>query len=95
MQLLKNCIGPTIRIGRESWCLPYAGFFPCLVIVSFKIATSSLRLSKLSSAQEIFQIQAGLRLGSALDLEFKPGLSSALNENLNLSQAQARLGIKN
>ena len=20
------CIGPTIRIGRESWCLPYAGF---------------------------------------------------------------------
>ena len=27
MQLLKNCICPTIRIGRESWCLPYAGFF--------------------------------------------------------------------
>ena len=26
-QLLKNCIGPTIRIGPESWCLPYAGFF--------------------------------------------------------------------
>ena len=24
---LKICIGPTIRIGRESWCLPYAGFF--------------------------------------------------------------------
>ena len=22
-----TCIGPTIRIGRESWCLPYAGFF--------------------------------------------------------------------
>ena len=21
-----NCIGPTIRIGRESWCLPDAGF---------------------------------------------------------------------
>ena len=20
------CIGPTIRIGREGWCLPYAGF---------------------------------------------------------------------
>ena len=20
-------IGATIRIGRESWCLPYAGFF--------------------------------------------------------------------
>ena len=24
-QLLQNCIGPTIRIGQESWCLPYAG----------------------------------------------------------------------
>ena len=23
---LQNCIGPTISIGRESWCLPYAGF---------------------------------------------------------------------
>ena len=21
------CIGSTSRIGRESWCLPYAGFF--------------------------------------------------------------------
>ena len=27
MQLLKNCIGSTIRIGRESCCLRYAGFF--------------------------------------------------------------------
>ena len=27
LQLLQNCIGPTIRIGWESWCLPYAGFF--------------------------------------------------------------------
>ena len=26
MQPLENCIGPIIRIGRESWCLPYAGF---------------------------------------------------------------------
>ena len=26
-QPLQNCIGPTIRIGRESWCLPYAGVF--------------------------------------------------------------------
>ena len=24
---LQNCIGPTIRIRRESWCLPCAGFF--------------------------------------------------------------------
>ena len=27
MQPLQICIGPTIRIGQESWCLPYAGFF--------------------------------------------------------------------
>ena len=27
MQPLQICIGTTIRIGRESWCLPYAGFF--------------------------------------------------------------------
>ena len=27
MQPLQNCIGPAIRIGRESWCLPYAGYF--------------------------------------------------------------------
>ena len=26
MQPLQICIGPTIRIGQESWCLPYAGF---------------------------------------------------------------------
>ena len=25
-QPLQICIGPTVRIGRESWCLPYAGF---------------------------------------------------------------------
>ena len=26
MQPLQICIGPIIRIGRESWCLLYAGF---------------------------------------------------------------------
>ena len=26
MQPLENCIGPTIRMGREILCLPYAGF---------------------------------------------------------------------
>ena len=26
MQPLQNCIGPTIRIGQEILCLPYAGF---------------------------------------------------------------------
>ena len=27
MEPFQICIGPTIRIGQESWCLPYAGFF--------------------------------------------------------------------
>ena len=27
MQPLQICIGSTIHRGRESWCLPYAGFF--------------------------------------------------------------------
>ena len=27
LQICIQCIGPTIRLGRESWCLPYAGFF--------------------------------------------------------------------
>ena len=26
MKILQNCIGPTIRIGQEIQCLPYAGF---------------------------------------------------------------------
>ena len=26
MQTLQKCIGPTIRIGRDLRCLPYAGF---------------------------------------------------------------------
>ena len=31
---LQNCIGPTIRIGQENWCLPCAGF--CLDSVLIK-----------------------------------------------------------
>ena len=33
MQPLQICIGPIIRIGRESWCLPYAGFFYTITLV--------------------------------------------------------------
>ena len=35
MQPLQICIGPIIRIGRESWCLPYAGFFLSCLMESF------------------------------------------------------------
>ena len=30
-QPLQICIGPAIRIGQESWCLPYVGFFRVLM----------------------------------------------------------------
>ena len=32
MQPLQICIGPIIRIGRESWCLPYAGFLNTVLL---------------------------------------------------------------
>ena len=42
MQPLQICIGPTIRIGRESWYLPYAGFFsktfPYIMSACFALA---------------------------------------------------------
>ena len=41
MQPLQNCIGPTIRIGRESWCLPYGGFFMKELV--FLINSNSLK----------------------------------------------------
>ena len=36
MQPLQICIGHIIRIGRESWCLPYAGFFLKVTAISFQ-----------------------------------------------------------
>ena len=35
MQPLQNCIGPTIRLGREILCLPFAGFFVILLLTYF------------------------------------------------------------
>ena len=43
MQLLQNCIGPTIRIGREILCLPYAGFFSDLFFSSNFLDSVSLQ----------------------------------------------------
>ena len=37
MKPLKNCVGPTIRIGREIHCLPYAGFFETYLILDGEI----------------------------------------------------------
>ena len=33
MQPLQICIVPTICIGRESWCLPYAGFYFIVLVL--------------------------------------------------------------
>ena len=35
MQLLQICIVPTILIGRESWCLPYARFLVSKLVYKF------------------------------------------------------------
>ena len=40
MQPLQICIGPTIRIGRESWCLPYAGFFH-IILYNYAVVKAS------------------------------------------------------
>ena len=37
MQPLQIFIGSTIPIGRESWCLPYAGFLALRFLVIFAI----------------------------------------------------------
>ena len=42
MQPLQNGIGLTIRISRESWCLPYAEFF---LIVPFPKCNTNLKIS--------------------------------------------------
>ena len=41
MQPLQNCIGPTIRIGREILCLPYAEFFTVHLISLKQTALSN------------------------------------------------------
>ena len=43
MQPFQICIGPIIRIGRESWCLPYAGFFLMKLVRKKKEKTKSLK----------------------------------------------------
>ena len=53
MQPLKICIGPIIRIGRESWCLPYAGF---LNICSAIEECVGLKLEFLFQHSCLFQI---------------------------------------
>ena len=44
MELLQNCIGPTIRICQESLCLPYAGVFDSTLTFVFSHPTSDLSI---------------------------------------------------
>ena len=63
MQPLQICIGSTIRIGQESWCLSYAGFFgigATIPIVSrMRDFLVSVLLSPLSPVSGIFDAQKG------------------------------------
>ena len=52
MQLLQICIGPIIRIGRESWCLPYAGF-----LYTTKISTEINLQKRQKSCQERLRLR--------------------------------------
>ena len=45
MQPLQNCIGPTIHIGREIRCLPYAGFLFFFINQYFHIPAYPQHLS--------------------------------------------------
>ena len=81
MQPLQICIGPTIRIGRESWCLPYAGFFfrGCLNReYQAARACSRLKLFFLSFQgtawlKEKLETGAGLGFRSSWNIEYKLG----------------------
>ena len=51
MQPLQNFIGPTFCIGRESWCLPYAGFF--IVVRNLSHCPDILQTLRKSSIQSV------------------------------------------
>ena len=67
MQPLQVCIGPIIRIGRESWCLPYAGFLVSYLLVvplgyvqdfqSFSKDGQPIRGSIMNEAKTIMSLQ--------------------------------------
>ena len=61
-------IGATIRIGRESWCLPYAGFFTvkqkilaivvisCIYVFCFFLAESYPNKLRFWKLWDLFQV---------------------------------------
>ena len=52
MQTLKICSGPTIRIGQEILCFPYAGFFLYVEPILFQIIEQNLSYKKKSRIRE-------------------------------------------
>ena len=52
-QPLQICIGPSIRIGRESWCLPYAGFFLEQPILLDVFLQTCLKSNEVRGSQEV------------------------------------------
>ena len=59
MQTLEICISPTIRIGREIQCLPYAGFYISLEIEFFYFffLDKSGKLSKIVSVLQSASVE--------------------------------------
>ena len=49
MQPLQICFGSTIRIGQESWCLPYVDFFLIFKVLDLVGVGSVINGSTLSS----------------------------------------------
>ena len=61
MQPLQICIGPTIRIGRESWCLPYAGFFRSIsALLLFSYTHVNQNLTTFTHLTHFFQINSNI-----------------------------------
>ena len=96
MQPLQICIGPIIRIGRESWCLLYAEFFITSFTPSFtKHATMSV-VSEGSGflSGGIHDSSSDLTFGPpVMALQDRPGLLPVLNRLLCTKSVRPYLSI--
>ena len=88
MQPLQICIGPTIRIGRESWCLPYAGFLVCnlmsTVVSIISIDWCQHLIFHLSCCQDKFLSPGMSWLSCTMDILLFNSLALWINGSLAL-----------
>ena len=62
MQPLQICIGSTIRIDRESWCLQYAGFLRISSASFVGFATTNALITYLASFKNLHQLHPDEKL---------------------------------